>query len=128
MGERNAVETKSGESVSHSDPGLRRPTLPSTVGRKPTARPPIQLFPDTDLNPQAGAYREAAATQHKNGRGSGQSPAIRARHEVPGSFTPAADCASTVPCSLDDSQITALIQFFETLDRWDKEAHGPQVM
>jgi len=75
-----------------------------------------------------GPYREAPVTQHKNGRGSGQSPAKRAWPEASGSFTPAADRATALPNALDDSQITALIQFFETLDRWDKEAHGPQVM
>ena len=42
MGERSAVRPKSGESVSQSDPGLRRPTPPSTAGRKPAARPPFQ--------------------------------------------------------------------------------------
>ena len=128
MGERNAVGTKSGKSVSHSDPGLRRPTLPSTVGPKPTARPSIQFLPNTDSNLQSGYSREVAGSQRKNGRGSGQSPAIRARREAPGSFTPSADCATGLPYPLDDSHIAALLQFFETLDRWDKEAHGPQVM
>jgi hypothetical protein len=128
MGKRNAVETKSGKTVSHSVPGLRRPTLPSTVGLKPTACPPIQSFPDKGSNFQSGYSREASGSQRKNGRGSGQSPDFQARREAPGSFTPAADCAKALPYTFGDSQITALIQFFETLDRWDKEAHGPQVM
>jgi hypothetical protein len=127
MGERNAVGTKSGESVSHSDPGLRRPTLRSTVGRKPTARPPTHflLTPDTEIQDSA---REAAGSQPKNGRGSGQSPAIRARRTAPGSFTLSDQPSLVLPYTLNDSQITDLIQFFETLDRWDKEAHGPQTM
>ena len=127
MGERNAVGTKSGKSVSHSDPGLRRPTLPSTVGRKTTARPPTHSFPVPagDIQPDT---REAAGSQHKNGRGSGQSPASRARRTAPGSFTPLEQPDAILPCTLNDSQITELIQFFETLDRWDREAHGPQGM
>jgi hypothetical protein len=67
-------------------------------------------------------------SQHKNGRGLGQSPDIRARREAPGSFTPDAECESALSCSLDDFQIAAFIQFFETLDRWDKEAHGIEAM
>jgi hypothetical protein len=31
--------------------------------------------------------------------------------------------SSCLPYSLDDSQISSLIQFFETLDRWDTETH-----
>lgn len=127
MGERNAVGTKSGKSVSHSDPGLRRPTLPSTVGRKPKARPPTHPLPIPETDIQAGS-REAAGSQRKNGRGSGQSPAIRARRTAPCSFASLDQTDPILPYTLNDSQITTLIQFFQTLDRWDKEAHGQQVM
>jgi hypothetical protein len=122
MGERNAVDTKSGKSVSHSDPGLRRPTLPATVGLKPTARPATA---DSDTQSKA---REAAESQPKNGRGSGQSPAIRVRCEAPGSFTLLPESSSTPIRKLGDSEVKALIQFFEILDRWEKEAHGSQIM
>jgi hypothetical protein len=127
MGERNAVESKSGESVSQSDPGLRRPTLPSTAGRKPAARPPIYFSPATDPN-VIPTGRKAGGTQSKTGRGSGQSPANQAQREALGSFTPFAQSDSFPSYALDDFQIRSLIQFFQTLDRWDKEAHGPQVM
>jgi hypothetical protein len=127
MGERGAVGTKSGKTVRQSVPALRRPTPPSTAGRKPAARPPIQLSPKTN-SPIDSSTREAAGPQRKTGRGSGQSPDISTRREAPGSFTPIVHSAPVASHPLDDSQITALIQFFETLDRWEREAHGPQVV
>ena len=127
MGERNAVGPKSGKSVSQSDPGLRRPTLPSTAGRKPAARPPI-YFPPATAPKVIPTAREAGGTQSKTGRGAGQSPAIQAQREALGSFTTSSQSNSFSSGALDDSQIAVLIQFFQTLDRWDKEAHGPQVM
>ena len=127
MGERNAVRPKSGESVCQTGPGLRRPTLPSTAGRKPAARPPIQ-FPSAIDPKVVPTAREAGGTQSKTGRGSGQSPANQAQREALGSFTLPTQTVSFPSYNLDDSQITTLIQFFQTLDRWDKEAHGPQVM
>jgi hypothetical protein len=127
MGERSAVRPKSGKSVRQSDPALRRPTPPSTAGRKPAARPPIQ-FPSATDPKVVPTAREAGGTQSKTGRGTGQSPANQARREALGSFTLPTQSNSFPSYALDDSQITTLIQFFQTLDRWDKEAHGPQVM
>ena len=57
MGERSAVRPKSGQSVSQSDPGLRRPTPPSTAGRKPAARPPFQVSHHAMQVPQRPAKR-----------------------------------------------------------------------
>ena len=122
MGERSAVESKSGKTVRQSVPALRRPTPPSTAGRKPAARPPIQFppiaVPDDDSRP-----REAAGTQRKTGRRAGQSPAIQSRREAPCSFTGTIQSRPSLPYSLDDPQISSLIRFFETLDRWDREVH-----
>ncbi len=120
MGERGAVESKSGETVRQSVPALRRPTAPSTAGRKPAARPPIQFPPATNSHDDSRP-REAAGSQRKTGRGAGQSPAIQSRRAAPGSFSRSAPSALTCPYALDDFQITALIQFFETLDLWDRE-------
>ena len=127
MGERSAVRPKSGISVSQSDPGLRRPTPPSTAGRKPAARPPIHFLSATDSKTIPTA-REAGKTQRKTGRGTGQSPDNQARREALGSFTPSVQSDSIQSDTLDDSQIKTLIEFFQTLDRWDKEAHGTQIM
>ena len=126
MGERSAVRPKSGESVSQSDPGLRRPTPPSTAGRKPAARPSFQSNPGTDSKVD---YRPRAAggTQRKTGRGAGQNPAILSQRAALGSFTLSAESDLDLSYDLNDSQITALIEFFQILDRWDREAHGPQV-
>src|ERR1035437_5643110 len=84
VGERSAVRPKSGKSVHQSDPGLRRPTPPPTVGRKPTARPPILngSFTPSETNL---TLRKAGPSQPKTGRGTGQSPAIQSRREAPGS-------------------------------------------
>lgn len=122
MGERSAVRPQSGKTVRQSVPALRRPTPPSTAGRKPAARPPIQFPPATV--PEADCRsREAAGTQRKTGRGAGRSPAIQSRREAPDSFMSPDQSSSCLPYSLDDSQISSLIQFFETLDRWDTETH-----
>jgi hypothetical protein len=126
-GERSAVGPKSGESVCQSDPGLRRPTPPSTAGRKPAARPPVQFLPATNSK-AVPSSREAGLPQPKIGRGAGQSPASQTQRAALGSFSRSAESSSVPPYALDDSQIAALIQFFQTLDRWDREAHGPQVM
>lgn len=127
MGERSAVRLKSGESVRQSDPGLRRPTPPSTAGRKPAARPPALSFPKPVPN-DGLTPREAGLSQRKTVRGVGQSPTLQTRREAPGSFSEPEESASVLPYALDDSHITTLIEFFQTLDRWDKEAHGPHVM
>jgi hypothetical protein len=58
----------------------------------------------------------------------GPPPPVQTQREAMGSFTPRADSDSVLPYALDDSHITALIEFFQTLDRWDREAHAAQVM
>jgi hypothetical protein len=119
MGERSAVRPKSGQSVSQSDPGLRRPTPPVTAGRKPAARPPI-----SPRTARADATREAGIPQPKIGRGAGQSPAALDQREALGSCLQSPDLQSSPLVTLDKSQIRALADFIKTLDRWDREAHG----
>jgi len=127
MGERSAVRPKSGKSVSQSDPGLRRPTPPSTAGRKPAARPPIHFLPAKD-SIHALPSREAGDTQRKTGRGPGQSPAIQCQREALASFIPSGESDLALPDTLDDSDIQALIQFFQILDLWKREADEVQPM
>lgn len=95
-GEHSAVGSKSGLTGSQSGPGLRRPTPVTTAGRKPAARP--------------------TSPQPKTGRGAGQSPAITREREALAP-NPSAD-------AFDESAIRQLIEFFELLDRWDREAHA----
>jgi hypothetical protein len=125
MGERSAVRPKSGQSVSQSDPGLRRPTPPSTAGRKPAARPPktIRSFTssETDLTP-----REAELSQHKTVRGAGQRPAIQSRRAAPVSDVLLSNLRLTPLADLVDSQIAQLLEYVRILDRWDRETHGNQ--
>jgi len=127
MGERSAVESKSGKTVRQSVPALRRPTPPSTAGRKPAARPPIPFHRATDSKDDSRP-REAAGSQRKTGGGAGQSPAVQSRRDAPGSFSRSAPASPDFSPALDDSQISAFIEFLQILDRWDREAHGPQVM
>jgi hypothetical protein len=113
MGERSAVEIKSGVSVSQSDPALRRPTSPATAGLKPEARPPI--------------------AQRKTVRGVGQSPTVPPRREALGSSVQsdklgALSLDGFASESLSDLEINTVIQFFTILDRWDREAHETKIM
>ena len=121
MGERSAVRPKSGQSVSQSDPGLRRPTPPATVGQKPTARPPISVLSFPDPQPEL-PLREAEPSQPKTGRGAGQSPAVF-RREAPGKSDPELSLSNR-----SESELAPLIQFIKILDRWDREAHGSEPM
>jgi hypothetical protein len=127
MGERSAVRPKSGESVSQSDPELRRPTPSSTAGRKPAAHPPVQFHPSANSKDDSRP-REAGGAQRKTGRGVGQSPAIQTQCAALGSFTPPADSDSVLPYAIDDSDIETLIRFFQTLKRLKREAHENQTM
>ena len=112
-GERGAVDSKSGEPVHQSGPGLRRPTPAATAGRKPEARP--------------------SPSQPKTGQGAGQSPATEPQREALCSFSPtgAREAGEVIPpeLNLDEFPIGQLIEFFQMLDRWDREgAHGTQTM
>ena len=123
MGERSAVRPKSGQSVCESDPGLRRPTPPVTAGRKPAARPP-----HTQQNPVEETAREAGLAQPKIRRGAGQSPAVSTQREALCNSDDPLECRTNDATAFDDSQIASLIDFFSTLDRWDREAHGQPTM
>jgi hypothetical protein len=56
--ERDAVRRKSGESVTHSDPGLMEPSIPATADRNSAAC----------VSAGQGAILRPASHQHKNGR------------------------------------------------------------
>jgi hypothetical protein len=125
MGERSAVRPKSGQSVSQSDPGLRRPTPPSTAGRKPAARPPIQVLSFTSSK-LGVTPREAGTSHRKTGRGAGQRPASQFRREAPD--TNALVSKPALLANLQDFELEPLLNFFRILDRWDREARGTQPM
>jgi len=125
MGERSAVRPKSGQSVSQSDPGLRRPTPPSTAGRKPAARPPVSILSFTPPK-QVLPSREAGPAQPKTGRGAGWNPAIKSRREALGSTSSSSDWSELL--GMSDAELSPLIEYIKLLDRWDKEAHGKQPM
>jgi len=123
MGEWSAVKLKPGESVSESAPGLRRPIPPSPAGRKLTAR-----LQDPSLSPAESRDgfppRASSRTQRKTGRGAGQQSGIQSQSAEMDSFTENPRSDSISQGSLNDLQITTLIQFFQALDRWDRELHS----
>jgi hypothetical protein len=127
MGERSAVGLKSGPSVTQSDPGLRRPTPPATAGRKPEARPPIHsqgfAFGVASESCEAGL-----PSQPKTGRGAGQSPAEELQREALDTGKTAQPRETSLNTrtadSLSNDDIQQFIEFFKTLNRWDREQHG----
>lgn len=123
MGERSAVRPKSGQSVCESDPGLRRPTPPVTAGRKPAAR-----LPNTTWKANEEMAREAGLPQPKIRRGAGWNPAISTQREALGHIDEPSETGASGASTLDDYQVELLIDFFTTLDRWDREAHGTPTM
>lgn len=133
MGERSAVKSNSGATVSQSVPGLRRPTPPVTAGRKPAARPPVLLNPVT---PEDMVFQSRAAglSQPKTGQGFGDRvPDVESQREALGSLKPSGDreagaLNASDPELLDDYSVRQLLEFFEILDRWDREAHGTKTM
>jgi hypothetical protein len=70
--ERNAVTTKAGKSVPHSDPGLIEPTLPATA----------ELNSEARVKSRRSVFRRSAVHQPKSGHGLGRSP-ISAEGAVP---------------------------------------------
>ena len=117
LGEQSAVESKSGEPVHQSGPGLSRPTSPSTSGRKPEARPRVPVFVQS---------REAGLAQPKTGRGVGQRPTIEIEREA--LDTPSTG-AERHAVQLDDEAISQILDFFRQLDRWDREgSHATTTM
>jgi len=128
MGERSAVEPKSGTSVHQSDPALRRPTPPPTAGRKPEARPPFHS-PGFGVG-VAPKHREAGLpSQRKTGRGTEQSSVEYLRREAPDTDrtcdpSEAGAHDARTAASLSDDGVQQIIEAFQTLDRWDRAQHG----
>jgi hypothetical protein len=128
-GERCAVKSNSGATVTQSVPVLRRPTSLATSGRNPEARPPFFKTSRQGCLRQVCNFREAVIpTQHKTGRGAGQSPAIRTQRAALGNVASNSlteiDPSDDLICrSLDEGDIGQLIEYVMTLDRWDREAH-----
>ena len=105
-GERDAVRNNTGETVSHSVPGLAvGPTLPLTTGRTPGARLPVL--------PAAGGH--LCQPKSVPGFGAG-SPEENCEREA------------LATNDLDDFAVSQLIQFFQMLDEWDRGPHATKTM
>ena len=106
-GERIAAGINSGQTVTHSVPGLKQPTNSATAGRTPAARPPL--------------------LQLKSGRGMGQRPTSllfgREAHKEAADRDDATASALLVSepesLNLDDFAIQQIRQVFELLNTWD---------
>src|SRR5689334_3107755 len=109
MGKPSAVEFDSGETVANSVPGLRRPTSPARAGRKPDACPPILSTSQPKSWPGFGAGGpEEDRRERASATGNDQEPSEPREAR-------ALD-------ALDEFSTSQLRQFFELLDRWDREA------
>jgi hypothetical protein len=102
MGKRDADRPESGETVDHSVPGLKGPTLSVRTGIRPDACPVVSQ----------GAHLPPVL-QPKSERGVGQSPTALAF-----------DCVS----DLDRDSLDRLIAFFRLLDQWERKLHAKTLM
>jgi hypothetical protein len=108
MDERIAADSNSGDTVTHSVPGLKRPTHSATAGRTPAARPPF-------LQPKSGP-----------GVGGG-SPASLPSGCAADIGTQSGDdaqaaalsCAQYQTLELNDFAIRQIREVFELLHSWD---------
>jgi hypothetical protein len=117
LDEQSAVESKSGQPVHQSGPGLRRPTSLRTSGRKPEACP---------CTPVLAESRKAGLSQPQTGQGAGRRPAIESEREAVGTSSASAKRDAV---DLDDAAISQILDFFRLLNRWDQEgSHANQVM
>jgi hypothetical protein len=105
-GERDAVRSKSGQTVSHSVPGQAvEPSIPPTTGRKPGSRP--------SAFPAAGGF--TCLPKSVPGLGAGGPEENREREAL-------------ASADLDDFAVSQLIQFFQLLDEWDRGPHAAEIM
>ena len=94
LGKRDAVRHESGNTVTHSVPVLKEPTLSARASRKLDASPAA---------PQGANLRPVF--QPKSGRGLGQSPI---------------SAEGAVPPALDSADIRILADFFVLVDTWER--------
>lgn len=113
MGKRSAVDFEnSGQSVANSDPELSRPTPPARAGRKPDACP--HFVAQRKSWPGARDLEGPAENRRERDSGSGLPPAESAGR--------AASALNDALPNLSPEDLSALIRFFQLLDRWDREA------
>lgn len=102
LGERDAVRHESGETVTHSVPVLKEPTLSPRASRTLAALPAVS---------QGAKLRPVS--QPKSGRGLGQSPI---------------SAEGAVLASLDPADIRLLAEFFLLLDTWERKRDGTKIL
>lgn len=95
-GERDAVRRQSGNTVTHSVPVLKEPTLSARASRKLDASPVVSQ--GANLRP---------GLQPKSGRGLEQSPI---------------NAEGVVPQALDSAHLRELADLFLLLDTWERKS------
>ncbi len=102
LGKRDAVRLESGNTVAHSVPVLKEPTLSARASRKLDASPVVS---------QGASLRPVL--QPKSGRGLGQSPI---------------SAEGAVPEALDPAAIRLLADFFLLLDTWERKRNDTKIL
>lgn len=102
LGKRDAVRHESGNTVAHSVPVLKEPTLSARASRKLDASPAVS---------QGASLRPVL--QPKSGRGLGQSPII---------------AEGAVSRTLDPADVRLLADFFLLLDAWERKRNDKKVL
>jgi len=105
-GEAECGRNKSRSTVANSALVLRRPTSPPTAGRKPEASPPSPSAVGVGVDLGVGVGVDVGGSQLK----SWDSSPINSDKVIPAHLSP----------SPNDSDISALRDFFTLLDRWDR--------
>jgi len=101
-GKRDAVRHESGDTVAHSVPVLKEPTLSARASRRLDASPAVS---------QGASLRPVL--QPKSGRGLGQSPI---------------GAGGAVPRTLDPADIRLLADFFLLLDTWERKRNDTKIL
>jgi hypothetical protein len=106
--ERIAADSNSGDTVTHSVPGLKRPTHSATAGRTPAARPPL-------LQPKSGpGYGAGSPASLPPG-----CAADRGAESDDDAQASPLSCTHNQPVELDDFAIRQIREVFELLHSWD---------
>lgn len=102
LGKRDAVRHESGDTVAHSVPVLKEPTLSARASRKLDASPAVS---------QGASLRPVL--QPKSGRGLGQGPI---------------SAEGAVPLPLDSADVRLLADFFLLLDTWERKRNDNETV
>jgi hypothetical protein len=120
-GKRNAVGNKSRSTVANSALVLRRPTSPSTAGRRPAASPPSTSGVDVGVGIDVGVCVDLGVGVDVGVGVDAVSSQLKSWDFV---HNKSRKLVAVRPPHLDDLDITELHKFFELLDQWERHTFG----